>query len=335
MTVGRWIQSRTRCVAHRPTKTPANEHHDAPELTLHLSQDNDSSTIAPMQPPHGHRLRLLAPLLCVLAACAQGPRIQWNHPSVNQDSRVQFLVVHATEIDFATSLQALTHGDVSSHYLVDRDGSIYGLVPESRRAWHAGPSYWEGTTPLNPSSIGIEVVSVPKGMPEGTEAPFPEPQIAAVRDLIADIAKRHHIRPNRIVGHGEVQPEGRTDPGRLFPWSSLIDAGLIPAPDPNAVNRFRQAFERDPPGVRWLQEQLSAHGYRIQCSGVFDGPTKQVLTVFQGRYRPGQVDGEADPETLGILAALTSPDGLRMRTSRDGWRALHVDPPPQARCLDP
>jgi N-acetylmuramoyl-L-alanine amidase len=258
--------------------------------------------------PHPGRWGL-ALLAACLVGCAHGPSINWTHPSINQDSRVQFIVLHATEIDFPTSLKVLTHGTVSSHYLVDRDGTIYGLVPEGRRAWHAGSSFWEGSTPLNPSSIGIEIVSVPLGMPEGTDVPFPEPQVKAVRELVRDIAHRHHVRPDRIVGHGEIQPEGRTDPGHWFPWSQLAHEGLIPTPNPVLLTRYRSEFEKTLPDVRWLQERFAAHGYRIRCTGVLDRQTKEVIGVFQGRYRQDRVTGEPDAETGALIATLTAPDG--------------------------
>ena len=280
---------------------------------------------------HGLRLGALL-LVIVLAACTHGPAIDWQHPSRNHDSRVQFIVVHATEIDFPTSLRVLPQGDVSSHYLVDRDGHIYGLVPEHQRAWHAGPSYWQGTTPLNPSSIGIEIVSVPLGMPEGTQLPFPDLQIRAVERLIADIAERHQVRPDRIVGHGEIQPTGRTDPGRLFPWQQLAESGLVPAPDSATVDKFSRLFAAGLPSVQWAQDKLSEHGYRVPCSGVLDDDTTHVLEVFQGRYRQAQVNGYPDLETMAILAALTTPDGTRLSDGHGHWRPFTANRPAHPHC---
>jgi N-acetylmuramoyl-L-alanine amidase len=278
-------------------------------------------------------MRWALPSLLGLTGCQHGPPIDWTHLSKNQDSRVQFIVVHATEIDFPTSLRVLTRGDVSSHYLVDRDGTIYGLVPEHRRAWHAGPSYWEGATPLNPSSIGIEIVSVPLGQPEGTEVEFPDVQIVAVENLIADIARRHQVRPDRIIGHGEVQPEGRTDPGRLFPWQRLVAKGLVPTADAARVEQFSRGFEQDGlPDIPWVQSRLSLHGYQVPCTGVLDPATRKVLQVFQGRYRPARVMGEPDLETVSILAALTSPGGRRVLDTEGGWRDFQPDPPLHAVC---
>lgn len=273
-------------------------------------------------------------LSACLGGCAHVPAVDWSHPSSNQDSRVQFIVIHATEIDFRASLRVLTHGDVSSHYLVDRDGRIYGLVPESRRAWHAGASYWEGNTPLNPSSVGIEIVSVPPGMPEGTETPFPSVQIRAVRALVADIARRHGVRPDRIVGHGEIQPAGRSDPGRLFPWDRLAEDGLVPVPEPRTVDRFRRAYAERQPDVRWYQQHLAALGYRIECTGIDDGQTRAVARVFQGRYRQADVTGALDVETAAILGALTEPGGRVILDSQGRSHPFSAESPWVSRCTD-
>ena len=271
-----------------------------------------------------------------ISGCSHSPEINWRHLSPNQDSRVQFLVVHATEIDFAQSLQTLTRGDVSSHYLVDRDGTIYGLVPEPRRAWHAGPSFWQGATPLNPSSIGIEIVSVAPGLAEATESGFPPEQIHAVTKLVADIAKRHEIRPDRIVGHGEVQPDTRSDPGRLFPWRELAARGLVPMPEPSVLERYRAQFAADGlPDLRWVQDRLSKHGYQIACTGILDDHTRRVISVFQGRYRQEKISGEIDLETAALLAALTDDHGLVLKMPSGLTKNYRADPPLQSRCLPP
>jgi N-acetylmuramoyl-L-alanine amidase len=271
-----------------------------------------------------------------VSSCRHSPAVNWQHPSPNQDSRVQFLVIHATEIDFAKSLHTLTRADVSSHYLVDRDGTIYGLVPESRRAWHAGPSFWQGATPLNPSSIGIEIVSVAPGLAEGSESGFPPTQILAVTDLIADIVKRHGIRPDRIVGHGEVQPDTRSDPGRLFPWAALQARGLVPMADPATLEQYRIKFSSQGlPDVRWVQERLSQHGYQITCNGALDEHTRRVISVFQGRYRQQSISGEPDLETVSLLAALTDDRGLKLQVPDGRTRSYRADPPLQSHCASP
>ncbi len=282
-----------------------------------------------------HAILALA-LASLVSGCKHAPAVNWHHPSPNQDSRVQFLVVHATEIDFAKSLHTLTRGDVSSHYLVDRDGTIYGLVPESRRAWHAGPSFWQGATPLNPSSIGIEIVSVAPGLAEGTESGFPPAQVQAVTRLLADIARRHEIRPDRIVGHGEVQPDTRSDPGRLFPWKELEARGLVPTTDAAVVEKYRAQFASEGlPDLRWVQDRLSKHGYQITCSGILDDHTRRVISVFQGRYLQDRISGDVDLATAALLAALTDDHGLVLRMPDGTTKIYSTDPPLQSHCLPP
>jgi N-acetylmuramoyl-L-alanine amidase len=244
---------------------------------------------------------------------------------------VQFLVLHATETDFPKALEILTHGDVSSHYLVDRDGHIYRLVEEGRRAWHSGPSYWQGATPLNPGSIGIEIVNVERGAPDGVDSGYPEPQVSAVLALVRDIAHRHEIRPHRIVGHGEVLPEDKTDPGILFPWHRLYEAGLVPEPDPAVVAHMRATLGDEVPSPAWFQSRLSQHGYRVTCSGVLDEATRRVIAVFQGRYRPRDARGEPDLETAALLAATTESGGLRILVG-DQPRPYRIDPAQKPRC---
>ena len=273
-------------------------------------------------------------LCLLLCSCASTPRVDDHFAAKSQDSRVQFLVLHATETDFPKALDILTRGDVSSHYLVDRDGHIYRLVDEDRRAWHSGPSYWQGATPLNPSSIGIEIVNVERGAPDGVDSGYPESQVAAVVALVRDIAHRHGIRPHRIVGHGEVLPEDKTDPGVLFPWHRLVDAGLVPEPDPTVIARMRTALGGEVPSAAWFQSRLSQHGYRIDCNGVLDEATRRVIAVFQSRYRPRDARGEPDLETAALLATTTEPDGLRILV-RASTRPYRIEPSPKPRCNAP
>ena len=170
----------------------------------------------------------------LLAACATGPTLDTTYTSRSQESRVQFLVLHYTEGDFNSALKILTEGPVSSHYLVNIDPpTVYRLVDESRTAHHAGLSSWKGYTQLNASSIGIEIVNRAfRGTPDPENwAEFPKPQMDAVLELVKDIVARHKIRPDRIVGHSDIAPQRKVDPGPKFPWKRLADEGLIPWPD--------------------------------------------------------------------------------------------------------
>jgi N-acetylmuramoyl-L-alanine amidase len=252
----------------------------------------------------------------IVAGCTTapaGPDIDTRYTSRGQDSRVLFLILHYTVAGFERSLRLLTEGRVSSHYLVSDESPprIYRLVDEGRRAWHAGASYWQGHAMLNASSIGIEIVHPGfRDTPEGREAlPFAPAQIDMLIPLIRDIAARHRIRPDRILGHNEVQPGRKQDPGPAFPWKRLADEGLVPWPDPARVAARLRLFEARMPDVAWFQEALAEHGYRVPRSGQLDAATRDVISVFQMRYRPDNYDGEPDAQTAALLHVLVTPAG--------------------------
>lgn len=254
------------------------------------------------------RLTLLA-AISLLAGCAAVPRIDTTYTSVSQDSRAQYLVLHYTQGNFLRSLNTLTVGSVSSHYLVDADPpTIYRLVDENRRAYHAGVSSWQGQTQLNAASIGIEIVN------EGySDTPtgrvwfdYPKPQIDAVIALVKDIVRRHEIRPDRIVGHSDIAPQRKVDPGPRFPWKQLADAGIIPWPDAAMVAQRLPEYEKTLPDVEWFQRRLARHGYAVPFSAALDEATVRVLAAFQMKYRPARFDGVPDAETAAILVVLTT-----------------------------
>ncbi len=233
--------------------------------------------------------------------------------SEGQDSRVLFLILHYTVLDFPQSMKVLTEQQVSSHYLLSDETPprIWRLVDEGQRAWHSGRSAWQGHRLLNSSSIGIEIVHPgytkgPNG--EKTFAPFPEAQIQALIPLVKDIAQRHGIRPERILGHGEVSASYKEDPGPTFPWRRLAELGITsPWPDEARVAGQRQRFQELLPDAGWFQEQLAKWGYPIDRTGVFDAQTQRVLMNFQMRYRPADYSGLADAESAAILHVLNNP----------------------------
>jgi N-acetylmuramoyl-L-alanine amidase len=190
---------------------------------------------------------------------------------------------------------------VSSHYLVEEDGRVFRLVPEERRAWHAGVSFWRGQRDVNGASIGIEIVN--PGHEFGYR-PFPETQVAAVIELVGDIRSRWTIEDGNIVGHSDVAPERKQDPGELFPWKRLAEAGHglwaeVPAAPGAPLGEGEQGA-----GVFALQAGFTRLGYDCAPSGKFDAHTTTVVRAFQQHWRPQLVDGIADGETRARLIAL-------------------------------
>jgi N-acetylmuramoyl-L-alanine amidase len=236
-----------------------------------------------------------------------------THTSKGQDSRALFLVIHYTVADLPQSLHILTEREVSAHYLLtdETPPRIYRLVDENRRAWHSGLSGWKGHRLLNASSIGIEIVhpGFRKG-PDGEKvfAPFAPTQIDALIPLVRDIVTRHQIRPERVLGHGEVTPSYKEDPGPTFPWHRLAAAGLVPAlPDAVRVAAQRAVYEAALPDVAWFQQQLQQWGFQIERTGLWDEQSRRVMMNFQMRYRPTDHRAEMDAESAALLWVLNNP----------------------------
>jgi N-acetylmuramoyl-L-alanine amidase len=264
----------------------------------------------------------LAAALCALAlaGCASGPPttteggvpIDATRSAKGQDSRVLFLVIHYTVANFPLSMKILTEQEVSAHYLLSDESppKIYRLVDENRRAWHSGASAWGPNKRLNSSSIGIEIVHpgfVPGPDGKRTYVAFPQAQIDALIPLIKDIVKRHEIKPERILGHGEVTPSYKEDPGPTFPWKLLAELGITPPwPDAARVAARRAIYEAELPDITWFQKTLAQHGYAVEPTGQLDKQTERVLMNFQMRYRPANYDGKPDAESAAILWVLTT-----------------------------
>ena len=260
----------------------------------------------------------------LLSACATGPLgmrgASHEFTSENQDSRAQFLIIHYTVTDWPGSVRALTQAGrgVSAHYLVrDEPASVYQLVDENRRAWHAGASYWAGSQNLNSASIGIEIVNLGyTDTPAGRiYAPFPQAQIDEVVRLAKDIQARHHIKPENVLGHSDIGPGRKQDPGPMFPWKQFFDAGIIAWPDAAQVAVSQARFEAQGlPDVMWLQEKLGRFGYDVPHSGVPDARTRDVVQTFQMKYRPGNISGDLDAETAALIDVATTKGGMLMVT---------------------
>ncbi len=212
-----------------------------------------------------------------------------ERPSPNQDARpgyADMLVLHYTGMQSGqAAIDRLRDSvaRVSSHYVIDEDGTIYRLVPEVRRAWHAGVSYWRGRQGLNDFSIGIEIVNPGH---EWGYRPFPAAQMAAVTALSQAILARHDIPPWHVVGHSDIAPNRKQDPGELFPWPALAARGIGLWPADGA------ASAGDVPAM------LKHIGYDPEM------PLDVVLTAFQRHWLPDAVTGLADAQTARRLAAL-------------------------------
>lgn len=256
-------------------------------------------------------LRRLFPvcLLMALSACGTyGPEklsIDRSIQAKSQNSRVEYLVLHYTSADNERSLKILSENNVSSHYLVTNSTPprIYQLVDESRRAWHAGVSEWYGRSDLNSGSIGVEIVN--QGRVGETWEPYPAEQMLTVAALLKDIIARHQIKPHNVVGHSDIAPQRKIDPGPLFPWRQLAQTGIGRWYEEELAAQHRADFlQQGLPDINWIQNSLRRQGYTVPRSSQLDRATRNVIAAFQMRYRPERHDGEPDAETLAILKAL-------------------------------
>ena len=271
----------------------------------------------------------VASFLASFALLACSPLGYVDVDSENQSSRIRHVVMHFTSVDFARSMRMLTERTerpVSAHYLVPENGDptyphrrlrVYRLVDEERRAWHAGRSRWGGEAALNGSSIGIEIVnrSACSPVPLGNEQAPPEErcefhdfdaeQIDLVIELVLDILERHpRIDPVNVLGHSDIAPDRRLDPGPTFPWRRLYEHGIGAWYDDDTMQRYRERFEAQPPTLALLQRGLKAYGYDVDDTGELDAQTQVALVAFQMHFRPSDWSGQPDAETAAIVFAL-------------------------------
>jgi N-acetyl-anhydromuramyl-L-alanine amidase AmpD len=284
----------------------------------------------------------ILPIAIILNGCASGGHAQVA--SENFNSRVGIIVIHFTTADFGDSLRILTKpsaNPVSSHYLIpEPDDATYGkdklrvyeLVPETSRAWHAGDSYWGGRISLNDQSIGIELVNrsychnvdsslaidtAADGRLEETgEMPetatgicfypdFSDSQLELLIGLLDEIHERHpSINPTQIVGHADIAPDRKVDPGPRFPWQRLYRLGYGAWYEDEAVIRYWERFRILPMPLCNVQKALKAYGYGVELTGKLDKQTRNVLRAFQMHFRPWEAIGEATLETVAVLYAL-------------------------------
>ncbi|HEX7922817.1 MAG TPA: N-acetylmuramoyl-L-alanine amidase [Bradyrhizobium sp.] len=231
-------------------------------------------------------------------------------PSVNFGDRANnrqpdMIVLHYTgmpDVEGAIAQLCTAGTEVSAHYIVLEDGRIVQSVPESKRAWHAGVAAWAGEDDINSCSIGVEIIN--RGHDWGYPD-FPLRQIAAVIALCRGIMLRRKVVSHRVLGHSDVAPGRKKDPGEKFPWHSLANSGVGHWVQPASIVRgdaLQLGAISD--AVSNMQAAFRRYGYNIPTNGKFDGPTMEVVTAFQRHFRPERVDGIADRSTMATLYAL-------------------------------
>ena len=244
-----------------------------------------------------------------------------TYQATGKSERIKSIVLHYTVSNNARSIKTLTTGQVSAHYLIldHNDDKIYNLVPENERAWHAGNGGFAGRTILNDTSIGIEIVN--SGIkPEYRDAlkngnldyhpydhyvAFDELQIKKVAQLVQDLAARYKISPKNIIGHADMAPSRKIDPGAKFPWQRLYKEYEIGAWYDEFDKQFfmhQDAFAAAT--IPEIKQAFRDYGYQINDTDEWDKASRNVVYAFQLHFRPQQPTGELDLETYAILKAL-------------------------------
>jgi N-acetylmuramoyl-L-alanine amidase len=213
-----------------------------------------------------------------------------NHGARPNGAHIDLLILHYTGMPSAEAAMARLCDPasvVSAHYAIDEDGTLYVLVDEARRAWHAGVGFWAGATDVNDRSIGIELVN--PGHEFGYR-PFPEPQMQTLESLGRDIVARHRIPPHRVLGHSDVAPNRKQDPGELFDWPRLARAGLGIWP--------RAAACQTPPGVALSADETTEAQALLDRFGYGTDNVAATIAAFQRHFRPAPMDGVLDRDCL-------------------------------------
>ena len=247
--------------------------------------------------------------------------------SVSFSTRIRFVVIHYTSIDWENSLKVLTNEryEVSSHYLIPEGGDdtysdqikIFQLVDEENRAWHAGISKWEERTNINDQSIGIELVNQAEcSVRQGSQydytnnyicffSEFDSDQIDQLILLLKDILSRHdEIKPTYIVGHSDISPDRKFDPGPKFPWKKLYENGIGAWYDDQTFEKYKNQFKRKIPDINQIQCALKRYGYGVEITNKMDEQTFFVIRAFQYHFTPNKSDGSISVDTVSALWAL-------------------------------
>jgi N-acetylmuramoyl-L-alanine amidase len=247
------------------------------------------------------------PESCVVAEVVPSP----NHGERTGGRRPDMILLHYTGMpDAQDALERLTSrgSEVSAHYFVFDDGHVVQMVEESRRAWHAGASFWAGETDINSCSIGIEIAN------SGHQYDYPDftaRQIAAVTALCRSIFTRYTVPPVRVLAHSDVAPSRKQDPGEKFPWRTLYESGVghWVTPTPLTEDGMVLALGDQGEAVAQMQKSLGQYGYEITTDGAYTSAMHDVVTAFQRHFRPQRVDGIADASTQKTLRELLAHRG--------------------------
>ena len=244
-----------------------------------------------------------------------------TYQATGKSQRIKTIVLHYTVSDNERSIELLTKGNVSSHYLIlaNDDNKIYNLVPENERAWHAGDGGFAGRTILNDTSIGIEIVNAGiqpqyRGALKNSDleyrpyehyVAFDELQIKKVAQLVQDLTLKYNISPKNIIGHSDLAPSRKIDPGAKFPWQRLyLDYGIGAWYDEADKRQFMNQDEFETTTIPEIKQEFREYGYRINNTDEWDKSSRDVIYAFQLHFRPQQPTGKMDLETYAILKAL-------------------------------
>lgn len=221
-----------------------------------------------------------------------------NHNVRAPQAAIEYLIYHYTACDLSTSLKILcddkADSPVSAHYLIDESGDIYQLVDEERRAWHAGKSSWEGREDINSWSLGIELVNPGHGP---HYRPFPKAQMRALARLSLQIIERYKIKPWHVLGHADIAPARKVDPGELFDWHWLASQGIGIMPSFGKSSASTSSLPM-------IQELLNQYGYGVYDTGEYDHYIHSVLRAFQMHFTPSHITRQPSVETYQALLSL-------------------------------
>ena len=222
-----------------------------------------------------------------------------------EGSVIDMLLLHYTATPtnaYALELLTSPEAGVSSHYLIDGEGRIFQMVAEQHRAWHAGEAVWAGDSDINSCSIGIEIQN--QGAALAKVPAYGKAQMDAVVALCKDIVQRHNIEPHRVLGHSDVAPHRKQDPGAHFDWQRLAREGVGLWFDQISTDEQLPLELNNSDEIKGLQEKLCEIGYGLEITGEFDERTHLVVTAFQRHYRPSLVNGALDRQTADLIDLL-------------------------------